>query len=260
MRLRVLGCNGGITPGHGTSAFLINDSLLVDSGTGVENLTLLEMSKVRSVLLTHSHLDHISHLPFLLNNIINSFEEPVQVFGIPQTIEALKKHIFNDIIWPDFLILPTPKKPCVVLNKINYGDILHIDNFEVEVVPVQHSIPAAGFVISSKDSSIAFTGDCYENDVFWLKLNERAPVDMLIVDNQYKASEKEISRLAQHYFPSLLRKDLLKLNYLAPLFLTNVPPSNNQEILDEIDKELESWNPTILKTNDCFVLNETEAN
>ncbi len=260
MKLRVLGCNGGIAPGHGTSAFLINDSLLIDSGTGIESLSPLEMSKVKNVLLTHSHLDHISHLPFLLNNIINSFDEPIHVYGIAPTIEALKKHIFNDIIWPNFLKLPTGERPCVVLNTVNYDDVLEINGLRVRVVPVQHSIPATGFVVSSKNTSIAFTGDCYQNDVFWLALNKLAPVDMLIVDNQYGESEKDISTLAQHYYPALLKKDLLKLNYKPPLFLTNVPPVDNHAIVYEIQNELNDWKPTILQTNDFFVLKETEEN
>lgn len=254
MRLRVLGCNGGIAPGHGTSAFLINDSVLVDCGTGVEALTVAEMARIRHVFLTHSHLDHIAHLPFLLNSIVNSFDTPVQVYGIAPTIEALKTHIFNDVIWPDFLKIPSEQTPCVVLNVIALGEERLFDDFRVRSVPVQHSIPATGYVVTSGDASVAFSGDCYQNDGFWAGLNQLLPVDMLIVDNQYASSDAEISRLAQHYYPALLKQDLQKLAYRPPLYLTNVPPYHNETMLAEIRSELSDWAPNILKTNDRFSL------
>ncbi|PCI60564.1 MAG: hypothetical protein COB37_09475 [Kordiimonadales bacterium] len=79
MQLRILGCSGGISPGQGTTAFLVDDSLLIDAGTGVEQLEHQEMCKIKHLVLTHAHLDHISHLPFMLNNVIGGKHHQLQV-------------------------------------------------------------------------------------------------------------------------------------------------------------------------------------
>ncbi|HHO60058.1 MAG TPA: 3',5'-cyclic-nucleotide phosphodiesterase, partial [Thiotrichales bacterium] len=60
MKVRVLGCSGGICQSVATTSFLVDDDILIDAGTGVGDLTLAEMAAIRTVFITHSHLDHIA--------------------------------------------------------------------------------------------------------------------------------------------------------------------------------------------------------
>ena len=54
MKLRVLGCYGGNTPGLGMTAFLVNDALALDAGWVSEALTLDEQARVKDILISHS--------------------------------------------------------------------------------------------------------------------------------------------------------------------------------------------------------------
>ena len=62
MKLRVLGCYGGNTPGRGMTSFLVNDTLALDAGWVSGALTLKEQVKVKDVVISHSHLDHTCSL------------------------------------------------------------------------------------------------------------------------------------------------------------------------------------------------------
>lgn len=254
MQLRILGCSGGISPGQGTTAFLVNDNLLVDAGTGVEVLEHHEMSKIKYLVLTHAHLDHISHLPFLLNNLIGETKGALQVYGLKHTIEALKTHIFNNVIWPDFTQLPSAEAPCVILNEIEYGDKLTFDDLHVVALPVEHAVPTAGYWVGSNEASFAFSGDSNENDRFWMALNNLPEVDMLIMDNQYLKEEQAISYLAKHYYASALDADLKHLSYRPKLYLTHLPPYKKQQVIQEALQTLSSWQPQILNSGDVFTL------
>ena len=111
MKVRVLGCSGAIAKDCRTTSFLIGDSILLDAGTGVGDLTLEEMGKIDHVLLTHSHLDHVAALPLMLDAVSSQRRHPVQVHALAATISALQTHVFNNVIWPDFSAIPSAASP-----------------------------------------------------------------------------------------------------------------------------------------------------
>lgn len=259
MQLRILGCSGGVSPGQGTTAFLVDQTLLVDAGTGVESLTYNEMHRIEAVLLTHSHLDHISHLPFLLKNLIGSPHKTIQVYALSHTIDALKKHIFNDVIWPDFTTLPSHDNPCVQLNTVKYGEVLSLADKQVVVLPAYHSVPTAGYWVGNEEAAFAFSGDCSQNDDLWHALNNLPQVDMLIMDNQFSKKDKVLSELAKHYYPGALKLDLEKLNYRPPVFISHLPVKNKEMVLKEVRKELASWKPEVLEVNHVYNVTKTET-
>src|SRR3990167_1433770 len=102
MKVRVLGCSGAIAKDCRTTSFLIDDSILIDAGTGVGDLTLEQMRRIDHVFLTHSHLDHIAALPLMLDAVSSLRNTPVPVPALPETIVAMQVHVFNNVIWPDF--------------------------------------------------------------------------------------------------------------------------------------------------------------
>ena len=103
-----MGGSGAIAKDCRTTSFLLDHDLLVDAGTGVGDLTLDEMAGIDHVLLTHSHLDHVAALPLMVDAVAAMRGTPLHVHALQGTIHALKTHIFNDIIWPDFSRIRTP--------------------------------------------------------------------------------------------------------------------------------------------------------
>jgi hypothetical protein len=113
MQIKILGWAGGIGANLRTTSFLIDDDMLIDAGTGLGDLPLNQMTGIRHIFLTHSHMDHIAGLPLLADSMFGVHDEPIVVHAQEKTIEAIKKHIFNWIIWPDFSELPTPESPSI---------------------------------------------------------------------------------------------------------------------------------------------------
>ena len=136
MRVRVLGCSGAIAKDCRTTSFLIDGDVLVDAGTGVGDLTLEEMRGIRHVLLTHSHLDHVAALPLMVDAVASHITEPIRVSALPGTIAALKAHIFNNVIWPDFSRIPSPQAPFVSFHEIQVGQTLELNGKYIEVLKV----------------------------------------------------------------------------------------------------------------------------
>lgn len=261
MQLNILGCSGGIAPGKHTTAFLINSHTLIDCGTGVEQLHCDALKKIKRVFLTHSHLDHISHLPFLLNHLIGSKLPAVDVYGLEHTINALKAHIFNYVIWPDFTELPTRENPCVRLHTLEVGDLKSFDDFSIQALPANHSVPALGYWVGTSPHTgcFAFSGDSHSTSAFWQALNQLPKVQDLIMDNQYLEKEAAISVLAKHYYAAALAQDLTLLSTKPNLYITHLPPATQDEVFLECQQVLASWHPKKLQQGNVFTYSDTAA-
>src|SRR5512141_520723 len=163
MRVRVLGCSGAIAKDCRTTSFLIDGDVLVDAGTGVGDLDLDEMKGIEHVLLTHSHLDHIASLPLMVDAIASQLTRPVQVHALAGTLDALRAHVFNNVIWPDFTRIPSPQAPFISLNEIRVGQSLNLGGKHFEVLPAVHTVPAVGFAVTAGKGCWVFTGDTERN-------------------------------------------------------------------------------------------------
>lgn len=99
--------------------------------------------KIKGLVLTHGHEDHIGGLPYLLSNV------NIPIYGTPLTLglvgNKLKEHnLFNS----------------AKLNTVNAGDRIRLGCMEIEFIHVNHSIPdAVAVAIHSPAGTIVHTGD-----------------------------------------------------------------------------------------------------
>ncbi|MDO9216382.1 MAG: 3',5'-cyclic-nucleotide phosphodiesterase, partial [Lacisediminimonas sp.] len=169
MNVRVLGCSGAIARDCRTTSFLLDHDLLVDAGTGVGDLTLDEMAGIDHVLLTHSHLDHVAALPLMVDAVAARRSAPLQVHALQATIDALKAHIFNNVIWPDFSALPTCTAPFIQFHALALGQTLQLAGKQIEVLPAVHTVPAVGYAVTAGQGYWVFTGDTERNPALWAR-------------------------------------------------------------------------------------------
>lgn len=238
MKIRVLGCSGAIAKGCRTTSFLVDANVLVDAGTGVGDLTLEEMSAIDHVLLTHSHLDHIAALPLMVDATASQRTTPLRVFALAGTINALKAHIFNNVIWPDFTRIPTPEAPFVSLHEFKVGQMLELGGKYIEVLPAVHTVPAVGFSISSNNNgSWVFTGDTERNPALWRRINQ-INVAVLVIETAFSNREKELAKRSLHLSPNALANELdcIDRGKKYPIYITHTKPAETDLIMAEIQR------------------------
>ena len=254
MKVRVLGCSGGVGGELRTTSLLIDDDILIDAGSGVGELSLEEMRKIRHVFLTHSHLDHFSFLPLLVDSIFPSIREPVVVHGLPETIKALQNHVFNWTIWPDFSKLPTEENPVMELMTVNPGTVTTMEDRTFEMIAVNHIVPGVGYRVECPTGVFAFSGDTTTNDNFWEKLNGHERLDLLLVEAAFTNADEDLSKRAGHYTPSLLGKDLLKLKHRPKVYISHTKPGQEDTILNECSVAISDRDVKAAKGGQVFKL------
>jgi len=237
MSIRVLGCSGAIAAGCRTTAFLLDEAILIDAGTGVGDLSLEELARIDHICISHSHLDHILSIALLADAVmrqrISAGSGPITVHALPQTIEALKTHIFNGVIWPDFLRLPSPAEPALRLQAFALGDVLQLCGRQIEVLPAAHTVPAVGFGVKGRHGWWVFSGDTGPNPALWERLR-RLPVSHLVIETAFGDDEKELARVSGHFCPSSLAHELQSLAAEVAVYITHIKPGESGAVMGEL--------------------------
>ena len=235
MKLRVLGCSGAISQGCRTTSFLVNRNILIDAGTGVGDLTLEEMAAVDHVFLTHSHLDHIAALPLMVDSVAAMRSAPLQVHALQDTIAALRTHVFNDTIWPDFSRIPSSATPFLRFVPLAVGETIHLADAVLEVLPAVHTVPAVGYAVQGNTGWWAFSGDTGRNPAFWERVNA-LPVAMLVIETAFSRREHRLGERSLHLSSDTLALELAEFcgPQGCPIYITHTKPSETALIYQEV--------------------------
>ncbi|TXI32632.1 MAG: 3',5'-cyclic-nucleotide phosphodiesterase [Ottowia sp.] len=233
MPIRVLGCSGSIAAGCRTTAFLLDDDILIDAGTGVGDLTLDELARIDHILLSHSHLDHVLGMPLLADSVMrcrSAERPPITVHALPATLDTLRLHIFNGAIWPDFTRLPTTDQPILRLQAFQTGEVLQLGARRIEVLPALHTVPAVGFAVLGDRGSWVFTGDTAPNPALWQRLAS-LQVASLVIETAFGNDEAQLAGVSRHLHPAALGRELQQLQQGAEVYITHIKPGDLDAVM-----------------------------
>ena len=235
MRIRVLGCSGGIGAGSRTSALLIDDDVLIDAGTGIGDLELDDIDSIRHVFLTHAHLDHIAGLPMLADRIFEeNFASPLTVYAREETLKALQDHLFNGVIWPDFAQLPSPENPMLRYRVCSPGDTITVGHRKFYAIDVMHSVPSLGYTVQNSGGVFAVSGDTKTNETLWPVLNACEDLRVLVIEVSFPDEMQDLAAVAGHYTPKTLTDDLKRLQHDPEIWLTGMKPGEEERIFEQV--------------------------
>jgi ribonuclease BN (tRNA processing enzyme) len=253
MRIRVLGCYGAELSKLGTCGFLINGSVLLDAGTICSSLTLTEQRKIRYVLLSHIHADHIKGLPFLSENLIaEKGQRTVEIISIRKVLAGLHRYLLNNQIWPDFTQLPNEGSPIFRLRAIREGEMLKIDGLHIKAFRVNHIVPCVGFLIRQNNSSLLYSGDTYETDKIWKAAARTANLKAAMIEASFPNALKGLAVKSKHLTPRLLLQEFSKIGKPnLPLYIYHMKPRYLEQMRRELE-QLKIKNITILQDGTEF--------
>jgi ribonuclease BN (tRNA processing enzyme) len=240
MNLHVLGCSGAIAAGCKTTAFLLDDDILIDAGTGVGDLALDALAKIDHILITHSHLDHVLSIGLLADSVMRlrkAHNRPaIQVRALPETLAALREHIFNGVIWPDFTRLPNAESPVLELLPIAIGEVLSLGGKRIEVLSASHTVPAVGFAVDGGSAGWwVYTGDTGPNPALWRRLKD-LKVAHLVIETAFGDDERQLARISRHLCPTALGHELAQLAGSVDVHITHIKPGEMEAVMAEIGR------------------------
>lgn len=247
MIIQVLGCHGSeltIDDGNGrllecrTCGFLVNETCMVDAGSVSAGLRDAEQAKIRHVLLSHAHFDHIKGLPLLADNLVGrSPEGPVKVHALQEVLDDLRRHIFNDVIFPDFTRLPTPDTAPLAYHPFDDEKTFAFDRLEVTAIRVNHIVPATGFIIREGDTALLYSGDTSETRRIWEVAAKEPRLKAAFIETSFPNDFHELAKVSGHLTPEMLAREFIKIGRPdLPVYVYHLKPSYRSVITAELKR------------------------
>lgn len=249
MLVRIIGGHGGVSPGFRATSYLIDGKLLLDAGSVASGIQIEEQSNIDHILISHAHLDHISDLAFLADNCFGMKGRPFEIYANTPVREAIKTHLLNDVIWPDFTVLPTKENPTLRIHDIRPEMQLVLGDYRIMPVPVNHSTGALGFIIERKNASVIFTQDTGPTDKIWEYARDVKNLKAIFSEVSFPNSMAKVATDSQHHTPATMKEEIKKMPKDVPIFLGHLKPNFQSQLFKEI-AEIKDERITILGSGD----------
>ena len=259
MELRVVGCHGGETPRHRTSAFVVDDRIAIDAGSLTSGLDLPAQCALQAVLVSHAHLDHIRDLATIADNRTQNACKPLLVVATPATIRILRKHFFNGLLWPDFSTIPSAKNPSIQYVPLKLEVATNVCGYVVRAIAVSHTIDTCAFVVEAPKEkgggALAYSGDTGPTDRLWEVLNVTPKLKAMLMEVSFPNDQQKVATLSGHHTPRTLSAELKKLEIVKdlPFLLYHIKPSFQTQVEKEVAR-IKGVNLTVLNLGDQFIL------
>ncbi|MFL6215005.1 MAG: MBL fold metallo-hydrolase [Blastocatellia bacterium] len=237
MRVRLLpSAAGRESQIQALTSFIVNERLAVDAGSLGFALAHDEMGSIRHVIVTHAHSDHTASLPIYIAESYTLLDGPVMIYGLEEVVEALKEHVFNDQIWPDFRKIPLPgsEQPTIEFHALAPHETVEIAGVRVTPIPVNHVVPNVGLIVEDDTAALVFTSDTYCTDEIWAAAKTRDHLKAVFVDVSYPNELGWLAEASKHLTPELLAADLRKLDRDVDVYAVHIKPTNRKDVIRQL--------------------------
>ncbi len=237
MHLNVVGCHGAASPIHRTATFVVNQRLALDAGSIAVGFPLPEQLELECVVVSHPHMDHVSDLASLTDTRTQADAGTLQIAGTRPTLDALRTHFFNDVLWPDFSRIQTSHGPTVNYRVLELETPHELAGLAVTPIAVDHTIDTAGFLIDDGSSAIAYSSDTRATTRIWELLRAVSHLKALILEVSFPDRLGALAELTGHLTPRTFAAELAKLPRADELsvLVYGMKPLHEQEIRAELD-------------------------
>ncbi len=211
-KITMLGAFGGKSKTQSTTSLLVSESVVIDGGNIMQPLDNAA-KEIDYIFLTHCHMDHIVDIPFLIDAFFASRTKPLTIYGLQQTLKALKKYILNWDIWPDFneIMLMNQSDKSVVLKEIEFNKEYCIDNVKLTPFETSHTVPSCGYIIEKEGKKAMFTSDTYLIDEIWDTMNKDKSIGTLILECSFPSDMEQLAINSKHLTPAMVKKVIDKI-------------------------------------------------
>ena len=239
MKVRALGSSGGKTPEDDLTSYLLDGKTLLDAGGSCAVLKEKEQLAVDRILITHPHLDHIYSLAFLLDTVALKKTKPIEIISIKPVLDIIKSDLLNDKIWRDYS-KPFKKgdKPPIKYREMKPGRRIKIGNYQVEAIPVNHPVPAVGFIIDDGKATLFYTGDMGPTPHVWKKIKSmKKKLSALLTELSFPNAMESLALLSGHMTPDMLEDGMIEADITnTPVYISHMKPMFVERLVSELDR------------------------
>ena len=217
------------------TTFVIDESVAVDSGSLGFFGSPRDQAKIRHILLTHTHIDHIASLPIFLENVFEGGVDCVTVHASDVVLDCLRRDIFNDRVWPNFFQIGQPDNPFLKIARLESGRAIELDGLKITPVAVDHLVPTLGLIVESGDSAVVIAGDTGPTGHLWDRARAIPGLKAVFLESAFPDGMTWLADSSKHLTPAQFAGEVKKLDRPdVPIYAVHIKPKFVEQISSEL--------------------------
>ena len=235
MRVRLVesSCGASSSTQYAT-AYVVNDSVAVDAGPLGFWRTPDDQARIRHVILTHSHLDHLATLGIFTENAYRPGRECLTVWGSESVLSCLREDIFNGRVWPNLLELPSTDAPMLKVAVLEAETAVTVEGIRVTPVPVSHTVPTFGVVLEERDTAVLIVSDTGPTERIWEVANTLSHLKAVYLEATFPNDMTALADISRHLMPSTFAIELQKLRRPATVLAVHLKARYRDRVASEL--------------------------
>lgn len=217
------------------TSFVVDDHVAIDAGCIDRAGDLETLGRIKHIFLTHSHLDHVAALPPFLDAVYDGSGSCVTIYGHRHTLECLKRDVFNNTLFPDFLHISTMNPPYLRLHELTPGEAVEVGSLRITPIEVNHVVPSLGFLVEDERVGVVFSGDTGPTEGLWRVARECANLRAVFLECTFPSTMTWLAEIAGHLTPRLYAEERAKLGRSVRFITFHIHARYRAAVLAELD-------------------------
>ncbi len=216
------------------SSYLINDTLAIDAGCLGFFRSPQEQARIKHILLSHSHIDHLASLPMFLENVYDTQSSPVTIYASEPVLDCLRSDLFNGRLWPDFIALSHQRAPYLIMERLLPGKPVDLEGLRITPVPVNHVVPTLGFIVEEPQAAVIVSSDTGPTDELWDCANRTSQLKAVFLEATFPDSMADLAAAAKHLTPATFAAEVWKLTRSVRVIAVHIKARFYARVISEL--------------------------
>jgi cAMP phosphodiesterase len=216
------------------TTYLINETLAIDAGAIAIGLSVEEQLRLRSIIITHAHLDHILSLPLFITDLFGEIREPIKLYATPSDLDAVTHHLFNHRIWVTLDTLKNGHTELISFHPIKSGEHFITEGLKITPIPVSHTVLTHGLLVEDERTALLFTSDTGATDNIWKVAGDCEKLRAVFIDLSFPNRLTDLARVSCHHSPSTLLEEMPKIRQDVQVFAVHLKAAYRDQVTREI--------------------------
>jgi ribonuclease BN (tRNA processing enzyme) len=225
---------GNNARGFFLSSYLIDDVVAIDAGALGCLGDISAQSRIQHIFITHTHIDHVASLPILLENVFQVSDQCVTLHASDATLESLRRDVFNNRVWPDFIGMSEKGPPFVKVQRLESRRPVEVCGLRLTPIPVDHVVPTLGFLVEGKGAAVAIPSDTGPTEEFWQAAKGLPDLKAVFLEASFPNDMTKLAAISKHLTPAMFEVEARKVARAVAYIAVHIKPRFHDRVVAEL--------------------------